>query len=404
MILCADWVLPITAPPIRDGWVRIAGDRIAAVGTPADRPPPGEPRTALTGCTLLPGFVNPHTHLELTCYAGRLPPAPFWPWITRLIELRAAPGQAPRESAGVVQGAWQSLRAGVTCVGDISRLNLHWRALKPLPIRKVCFVELLTLADDAPRNPRELRAAVEAVIEDPLLTVGVTPHAPYTVPADQFAAAVGLARELDRPWCTHWAETREEVAFLGGDERAIPPVLRGLMQRSGVSSPRLPPGEALARLAGDGRGGALAHLNYATADDARRLAQGGHVGVYCPRAHRFFRHARHPIAELRQAGLRMAVGTDSAASNDGLSVLDELRFAHAQHPALAPAELLRMATLDGAAALRLEARVGSLEAGKQADLVALRTRGPVTGDPYLALLSDPVQTAGVWVAGTQVFG
>jgi hypothetical protein len=115
--------------------------------------------TDLGQVVLTPGLVNPHTHLELGCYAGRLKPGPFWPWLKQLVELRRAPGQQERERQAAGQGAWASLRAGVTCVGDISRLNVAWHALKEVPIRKVCFVELLTLADGPPRNPQELAAA-----------------------------------------------------------------------------------------------------------------------------------------------------------------------------------------------------------------------------------------------------
>lgn len=404
MILSADWVLPLASPPIRNGWVSVQRDRIAAVGAPPAPASPGQRPTTLPGCALLPGFVNPHTHLELTCYAGRIAPAPFWSWITELIKLRAAPGQTQREAAAAADGAWQSLRAGVTCVGDISRLNLHWRALKPIPIRKVCFVELLSLADAPPRDPNELRAAVDGVQEDPLLTLGVSPHAPYSVPRDHFTAALRLARELDRPWCTHWAESAEEVAFLRGDENALPEVVRNLARKCGVSSPGAPPAAALEYCTGGATRGALAHLNYASAEDAARLARRGHVGVYCPRAHRFFAHPVHPIVELRRAGLRMAIGTDSAASNENLSMLDELRFLARARPELPPADLLRMGTLDAAAALRLEHAIGSLEPGKQADLVALRVAGAPADDPYHALLHGETHTAAVWVAGTPVVG
>ncbi|MFH1746815.1 MAG: amidohydrolase family protein, partial [Planctomycetota bacterium] len=212
MILKAAWIAPVVTPPIRAGWVAIMEGRIVALGTGL---PPAEkfgPVTDLGETILTPGLVNPHTHLELTTYAGQLPPDDFWIWIARLVRLRAAPGRVARERKGVRDGARQTLQAGVTCVGDISRENVAWQELKPLPIRKVCFVELLSLADLPPRNPHELREGVTAIQEDELLTAGITPHAPYTVPADQLRAAIQIAHELNRPWCTHWAETREEIA------------------------------------------------------------------------------------------------------------------------------------------------------------------------------------------------
>jgi len=291
---------------MRGGWVRLAGDRIAAVGAAQEMvreaaTHPDSEVTDLGDAILTPGLVNPHTHLELTCYAGQIAPGPFWSWLPQLVKLRVQPGQTEREQQGVETGAFESLRAGVTCVGDISRCNLHWPVLKRLPLRKVCFVELLTLADQPPRNVTELGTAVAEVQEDDLLTVGISPHTPFTVPGEQIRAALTLADDLERPWCTHWAETREECAFLLG-QRELHPFLDALLVQCGLHSPGLPAIEYLERCcrrfasrpgeAPDAderpsvRPGALAHYNYSAAGDAERLAAAGHVVMYCPRAHR----------------------------------------------------------------------------------------------------------------------
>jgi len=238
------------------------------------------------------------------CCAGFL-----WDWIAGMVELRRRPGRVERERQGALDGAWQSLRAGVTCVGDISRENVAWEVLKPLPLRKVCYAELLTLADLPPRDPAELRVAVGAMIEDELLTVGVTPHAPYTVPEVQLRAAIALAHELDRPWCTHWAETREEVAFLSNGAAALPAFMRLILDQCDVRSPGLAPGAYLARCTGDRRPGLLAHANYLTPAEAEQVAAAGHVIVYCPRAHRFFGHPAHPFRQFQAAGVTVALGT-----------------------------------------------------------------------------------------------
>ena len=399
MILKAAWLIPVTSPPIRDGYIAIDGGRISGMGSAAELSASAKGIEDLGDVVLTPGLVNPHTHLELTCYAGQLPPAPFWKWIGGLIPLRAAPGQVERERQAVIDGAWQSLRAGVTCVGDISRRNVAWPALKSLPIRKVCFVELLSLADHPPRDPRELREEVSRIEEDELLTAGITPHAPYTVAMDQVRAAIGLAGELERPWTMHLAETREEVAFLRGEPGALGRMFERLLDRCGVTAPCRLPGAYLDTCCPDGRSGSLAHMNYVEDHEFARLAKNGHVVIYCPRSHRFFGHSPHPFARMRAAGVRVAVGTDSVASNESLSLLDELRFVHAELPdAPPPGELLRMATLDGARALGLQDAIGSLEIGKQADLAAFPCAGDVT-DPVGALIEQPVPAAGVWVAG-----
>jgi len=241
VILTARWIVPVSHPPIENGFVEVRHGRIVAVGRRAQLPATNDidPLRADFGeAAITPGFVNPHTHLELGCYAGHLPPpSSLWDWIGGLIELRRRPGAGARERAALEEYAWRTLRAGVTCVGDISRRGDAWAVLKNVPIRKVCFAELLTLADEPPRSVSELRAAIESVEEDDLLTAGVSPHAPYTVPAEQFADAIRLADELDRPWTTHLAETPEEAAFLRGDASRIPAMLASACGRAAWRRP-----------------------------------------------------------------------------------------------------------------------------------------------------------------------
>lgn len=403
MMLAARWLLPISGSPIPQSYIAIEEGVIRSLGSQATlRQDQRAALLDLGDAVILPGLVNAHTHLELTAYAGELPPMDFWRWLPELVQRRRAPGRVARERDGVRAGAWQSLRSGVTCVGDISRENIGWRELKSLPLRKVCFTELITLADQPPRDPQELHAAVAAVEEDALLTAGVTPHAPYTVSGEHVRASVELAAELGRPWCTHWAETREELAFLAGDANALPRFLRDLLRQCGVR----PPGcGAFAHLDHCTAGlppGLLAHCNYATAADADVIARLGHSVAYCPRAHCYFAHSPHPLAALRAAGVNVCIATDSAASNENLSLLEELRFVRENlQDAPPPAELLKMVTLNAARALRLERTIGSLEPGKTADLVAFPCAA-ATRDPEAALVDSATHPLGVWVAGERL--
>ncbi len=405
MILRAQWVVPVCGVPIRDGAVEIAGERIARVGRWADlRAAAQGPAVELGPAILTPGVVNPHTHLELTGYAGRLPRGSLWAWFERLLALRSAPGRLEREQQAARAGAWQSLRAGVTCVGDISRVNSSWAALREVPIRKVCFVEVLSLAGDPPRDVDELAAALDAIEATPRLRVGVSPHAPYTVTAETLRGAIALATRRDLPWTMHLAETPEEIAFFRGDPDALPELVRVLCRQRGVVPPARPPGEWLARIADGLRPGLIVHGNYLDDGDARHLAAAGHTLIYCPRSHGFFGHPAYPLRRFRESGVRLLIGTDSLASNESLSILDELRFVRTRVEAPpSPAGLLRMVTLDAAAALGLADEIGSLEAGKQADIAAFPTSSETT-DPARALVDQPVAPVAVWVAGRRVVG
>lgn len=400
MIMTAAWVVPVARPPIRDGFVEIAGERIIKLGERRDLPARAMDCVDLGEAALLPGLVNPHTHLELSGYAGLLPPMDFWSWIYNMLRLRAESDQRRSEQVGVRVGAWQSLRAGVTCVGDISRGNWSWPILRNIPIRKVCFVELLSLADLPPRNPAELRRAAREIIEDELLTAGVSPHAPYTVPREHLCEAAALAEELRRPWTMHLAETREEIAFLSGQRGALPPALEKLLDKHRLRSPNCTPGKLVADCARCP--GSLAHGNYLETGDIALLAERGHAVIYCPRSHRYFGHSPHPWRALREAGVTVAIGTDSLASNKSLSMLDELNFIHTQvADPPRPCELLKMATLDAARALNLEDRIGTLEAGKEADLAAFACPAEVD-DPVRALIEKPGTALAVWIRGHRI--
>jgi len=148
--------------------------------------------------------------------------------------------------------------------------------------------------------------------------------------------------------------------------------------------------------------GALAHVNYLEGPEVDRLARSGHAVVYCPRAHHYFDHEPHPFPRLLKAGVRVAVGTDSRASNWSLSLLEELRHIRRHVPqAPAPADLIRLITIEAAAALRLADRIGALEPGRLADLAAFPCC-PGSEDPLAGLIDTSPPASGVWVSGRRV--
>ncbi|MBK8913076.1 MAG: amidohydrolase family protein [Phycisphaerales bacterium] len=426
MIVRAAWVFPIDAPALADGAVHIRDGRIEWVRpwsavSAEDRAGAAD----LGGVALLPGLVNPHAHLELSCYAGQLAPGPLWTWLAGLLKLRESPDRVEREAQGVRDGAAQALLHGTTCIGDISRTGSAWRSLVDSPIRAVCFAELLTLAAAPPRDVDELIDALREVPQHDRLIAGISAHAPYTVPAAAIAESIALAARMERPWCAHWAETREEVAFLSGMSSALPPPIAALAAAAGIgghaASPVAVLEQALERAFGadvDGRRrarafvGALAHCNYLDREDIARLARLALTVVYCPRAHEFYGHEAHPLPLLLEAGVRVALGTDSLAAAPSMSLLQEARHvwrrvARGRHSVLLhPERLLRMITLDAARALRLDDRIGSLRAGKQADLAAFPISPDCApGDALEAarlLIEAAPPACGVWVDGVRV--
>jgi cytosine/adenosine deaminase-related metal-dependent hydrolase len=142
------------------------------------------------------------------------------------------------------------------------------------------------------------------------------------------------------------------------------------------------------------------HGNYLASDEIEFIAQHRERMsiVFCPRTHAFFNHEPYPLEAMRAAGVRVAIGTDSRASNPDLGIVGELRHVAMCFPKMPPSEMIRMATLDGAEALGLDSEVGSLAVGKRADLLAIPC-DPKAWDPYEALLGAESKPRRVWVGG-----
>ncbi len=398
-VLTARYVVPVDRPPIEDGGVCVERGRITAVAPRADLP--AAPSEDLGDAVLLPGLINAHAHLNLSCYGGRLKPSGFWVWLPRLMRLKIK-GDRQQERAAAVRAASESLRAGVTCIADLSREVEVFAGLRDVPVRKVCFPELISVASDPPRNPDELMSVVDAIAVDDRLTAGVSPHAPYTVSAEHLAAAAELAGARGLPLTVHWAETKEECRWLARGGGVLGAVIRGLSAAGTIRPPRCESIEYAQRLGLLSTGALLVHVNYLSDEGLARLRQTPASVAFCPRSHRFFGHKHHRWRDMLEAGVNVCLGTDSSASlppGAGLSVIEDMRLLHREHPDVPPATLVAMATANGARALGLGRRLGTLTPGKQADLTAFPLADPQTPDPLADVLRGDAEPIGVWVDG-----
>ncbi len=379
--LLARWLLPVTSAPIEHGAIAIddAG-RLAYVGPRANAPTCDDVED-LGDAVLLPGLVNAHTHLELTAMRGLLEHADFFAWIRTLTRARAEVlddadlGDASR--LGVLEG----LRAGVTTFADTSASGAPLDALVACGARGIVYQEVFG-PDAAQREASMdgLRARVAALRAraTPLVHVGVSPHAVYSVHEDLLLDACAWALGESLPIAMHVSESAAEIDFLREGHGPFADFLRGrgiTVRRRAHSPVHLLAELGIAATARP----LLIHGVRFDDSDVALVAHYDCPVAHCPASNAKLGHGVAPLRALLDAGVRVGLGTDSVASNNRLDLLDEARHAALQQraalgraDALSAEEALRLATIGGARALGLGHEIGSLEVGKAADLAAWR--------------------------------
>ncbi|HSW44359.1 MAG TPA: amidohydrolase family protein [Phycisphaerae bacterium] len=401
----ARWIIPVDSPPIENGRLIIEAGRIIEIG---------HARGASVGeidhgdSVIVPGFVNAHTHLELTPFRGRVPfSGSFVQWVEGLVAARRAESADGDPAAAICDGARQSLAAGVTAIGDIGCGAYAATGWSQVELWLTGCLEVLGMGPRSSVSHGQSFDSLQVVCDRAPRTgrcrIGLSPHAPYSVDAGVYQRAIECARSAGLPICTHLAETRDEIQFLADGTGPFHELLErwGLWDGS-FSPPGCSPVQYMHRLGLLECRPLLIHVNYLDDKDMEVLS--GHAcGVaYCPRSHRFFDHKPHRWRDMLERGINVCVGTDSLASNDSLSVLEELRFLHRQSPATNPETLLRMGTLGGARALGVETTCGSLSPGKSADFVTIPLKQPVGIHPFVDVLESFAPPSAVYLRGARV--
>lgn len=389
-------VFLVSGPPLRDAAVTIDGERIVAVGAPARDGVVED----LGNVALVPGLVNAHAHLEyseLDAPLGERGIA-FPDWIRRVIDYKRATG-GPR-AAAIERGLAECLRHGTTSLGEIASPGWPRGAFAAAPQSATVFLELIGLSPE--RIAERLALARDHLaLPGARWRAGLSPHAPYSVRFDALPEIVGVARAANAPLAMHLAESLEEYQLLRSGGGPFRELLEELNVWDETALPRRSrPLDYLAALA-EGPRTLVVHGNYLDAREISFLAERARrmAVVYCPRTHDWFGHPRHPLPRLLAAGAAVALGTDGRASNPDLSLLAEMRFVAAHFPELPAADVLRLGTLAGAQALGRDREIGTLQAGKRADLVAVALDDRDASDPH-ELLFDSAQP----VVGTMIRG
>ncbi len=395
-LLTARWAFPIGAPPIPDAALAIHEGQIVGAGPRADLTAryPAASRWDLGEVALLPGLVNCHTHLELC--DSPLPNADgtFTQWLVALIQRRRELPLA-RQEAAAEAGARLLLESGTTAVGEVSTSGQSVAPLMRLGLRGVVYREILGLPPGEAQARRDAAwtdlQAMTRVVQGGLLRAGLSPHSPYGL-SEELLSGCGtmVLGGSPFPCCIHAAESPDEVEFLSTGRGAIPSLLYPAVGCP-VSPPRRwarTPIEYLDGLGALAWRPLLIHAVHVDATDIRRMAEYRASVAHCPRSNARLSSGLAPVPDFLRHGIPVGLGTDSLASVPTLDLWDEMRAALAAHGGrLGPTEVLEMATRGGARALGLADQVGSLEAGKRADLIAVSAKAVAASDPVGSLIA-----------------
>jgi cytosine/adenosine deaminase-related metal-dependent hydrolase len=341
----------------------------------------------------------------------------FRAWLLKINELRAGTTDADIERAAVA-GAMEGAAAGVTCFGDIGRAGRAGvTALKQVGLRGIVFQETDFSPDDRTADDDFLALASKYEKlrdeETDLVKIGISPHSTYTVSSRLFELIAQYSIINRVPLSIHASEAADEVALLTSGEGFFTEVY----EKFGVEwhSPHCTPIEYLERLGVLSARPLLAHCVRVSDSDIARIASNGAKIAHCPKSNAKFGHGVAPFEKFLDAEIAVGLGSDSVASNNVCDLLEESRFAalFARNRSdrarfISAREVLEAATLGGARALNLDNLVGTLEAGKKADIAVVSlnhlAQQPVDDiEAALAFSSNGRDVKTTLVAGIRVF-
>ena len=347
---------------------------------------------------VLPGLINAHTHVAMSLLKGLADDLPLMDWLQHHIW----PAEARWADASFVYDGSQlamaeMIRSGTTCFNDMYFFpEATAQAAETAGIRAcigLIMIDFPTRWGNGPEEYLQKGRALQAHVQaNPLLTTAVAPHAPYTVSDDPLRQVLQLAQETAIPIHMHVHETAFEVQQ-ALEQTGMRPLAR-LEQLGLLDQPFI-----------------AVHMTQLNDADIALLAQKGTHVIHCPESNLKLASGFCPVAKLTAAGVNVALGTDGNASNNDLDMLGEMRTAAllakavAQDASAIPAsQALRMATINGAKALGLDADIGSLEVGKFADMIAVDL-GTLEASPlydpvsHLVYCTSREQVTHTWVAG-----
>ena len=401
-LILARWILPVepAGAVLEDHALAVSGERIAALlpGAEARRCWPRATRVERPDHVVIPGLVNAHTHAGMTLLRGFADDITLQAWLENHIwpaETRHLSEDYVR--VGTELALVEMVRSGTTCFADMyffpdvgAEVAVGRGVRMAVGLPMVDFPNIW--AEDRQASLRKNAELFGRYRGEAGISFTMAPHAPYSVDDSGLKLCAELAEERDIPIHIHVHETAGEIAESFQRHRCRP---LARLDRLGVVNERL----------------MAVHATQLEGGEIAVLAERGCSVVHCPQSNLKLASGFAPVAALLAAGVNVALGTDSTASNNDLDLLEELQTAallakgvSGNAGAVSAAEALQMATLAGARALGLDGEIGSLRPGKAADFVALDLSAANTQPVYdpasqVAYSGKSSQITDVWVRG-----
>lgn len=372
----ASWLVPIASPPIENGAVLTAGDRILLAGPYRKikaESPPGTHLQDHGNVALIPGLVNGHCHLELSAFQGRIafPKGGFSEWLNELLPMKSTMTEKILQD-GFHEGLRRLTLGGTILCGDITN------GLCPRPKPSHCFPARLDFLELIGFNHMSLRSAMEGggfedIIrnaDDP--SVSLAAHACYSTSAPVITEAKEWCRRKGKVFTIHTAEHTEEVELL----RSGTGYCRALLETLGKwppcwAPPDMTPVGYLNKLGVLDDRTLLVHAVHMTETDWEIVAGKSAAVCFCPRSNRNLGVGKARIPSAIRHGILSCLGTDSLASNVDLNLFAEAAQALRDHPSVPAGVFLQMLTLGGARSLGRDTEYGTIEPGKMAAILAV---------------------------------
>jgi 5-methylthioadenosine/S-adenosylhomocysteine deaminase len=359
---------------LENGVVAIRGERIVAVGLAAEvgRRFQAARTIYARGKLIMPGLINAHTHIPMTLLRGISDDVELMVWLQQYIWPAEGKNVSPEYVKwGTLLGCWEMIESGTTTFVDMYFFEGEVAAAaKQAGIRAICGQTIMDIPVPDHKTADEGLRLTEAFLKqwqgDSLIIPAVAPHSAYTCSPETLLRAKRLADQYRVPLITHLAESPSEM--------------KTIQEKYGTS-----PVMHLNKIGFLGRNVLAAHTVWLSDEDIKILKDADVGTAHCPQSNMKLASGVSPVPKMRRAGVRVGLGTDGPASNNDLDLFEEMDAACKLHKitlmdptALSAQEAVEMATIGGARALHLEDQIGSLEAGKRADVIIVALDEPNT--------------------------